>query len=304
MTYITADTLFNQAAKIKPPSTLDSIKIIKEDITFNIYGVLHGISGGTNADYRQFVNDSIANAPGLKLGEKGMTHLYSNLDGELYDWLAVPYKDIVKLTLSMYANPIRLAKFIRILLSEKLKKTDKFPTSVSTSNLGGSRYFHLLDPFERRKLAGFPDALTYLHINLDRRTKKESNFKLPTVFDSDWEWLNWIEPYANLPLRSIFMIEYAREIAHLTKSSEISLFIGEIHNTDIATYLNLDENSELFKNPVIIDTISAAKISAYLTYSKRKQNGYSSYILGILSAMSILFAGYASFIIALKRYFF
>lgn len=69
------------------PSCLDSIDFDYEGIRVHAYGVLHGLTGGTNRRYVALVNDTIKQAPGFKLGEKGMAVMYKGLDGELDDWL-------------------------------------------------------------------------------------------------------------------------------------------------------------------------------------------------------------------------
>lgn len=315
MCYISPTELLDNAKNIKAPERLDCIDLFKEGVLFHVYGVLHGISGGTNADYRQFVNDSIKSAKGLKLGEKGMTHLYDGLDGELEDWGAVPYPDIVKLTLAIHALPWRSFKFIKTLIIEKLRNNDKFKTKPTINNLGGSRYFHLIDPFERRRLAGFPQSTEYLHINLERRHGKKVDFKLPTVFDKDWTWLNWIEPYANLPLRSIFMIEYACELAKLSGIKEVSLFVGETHNTDIATYLELiNLPTPLPYSPeahlhdwrydfIVMDTVSDARDTALRVHNHIQNPKRFEYLSGILVGMSLPFSIYLLIALELKKYF-
>lgn len=300
MSYITPDELLANISTLEPPTKVDSLDLFREGVLFHVYGVLHGISGGTNADYRQFVNDTIKDAPGLKLGEKGMTRLYKGLDGELEDWGAVPYTDIVKLTLAIHGLPWRSFKFVKTLIREKLQRTDRFKKDPSIKNIGGSRYFHLLNPFERRILAGFPQSTQYLYINIDRR-HKVNNFKLPDVFDRDWEWLNWIEPYANLPLRSIFMIEYAQEMARLTGVKEISLFVGETHNTDIATYLDKIDTPSWPHESLVFDTVHDAQKTARLVHSGQWNLKRLDYISGIGIGMCLPFFVYVNLIIGLKH---
>lgn len=215
-----------------PPSLLDSIDLDYRGIKVHVYGILHGITGGTNQEYVDFVNATISQSSGYRFGEKGMLKLYKELHVDLEDWLPVSLKDMFLLAFSITNTPYRFGKFLKTILVEKFTKKDRFATSKTLQDIGGSPYFHLLDPSLRRELAGFPSSPHYLDINIKRRHGK--NLLAPIVFpDRDWEWLTWIEPFANIPVRSIHMIEFATERAILNDYSEISLFVGELHNSDI-----------------------------------------------------------------------
>ena len=59
-----------------PPATLDYLEFDFKGVTFRCFGILHGITGVLNRDYREFVKDSIRAVDGVKLAEKGMKQLY------------------------------------------------------------------------------------------------------------------------------------------------------------------------------------------------------------------------------------
>lgn len=50
-----------------------------------------------------------------------------------------------------------------------------------------------------------------------------------------------VEPYINIPYRSVHMLEYACEVARTRDVKEISIFVGEIHNSDMAWYVATKE---------------------------------------------------------------
>jgi hypothetical protein len=80
-------------------------------------------------------------------------------------------------------------------------------------------------------------------LNLLRRKGKDSR---SIVFgDSNWEWLSYAERSANIPMRSIHMVEYAVAWAHRNKQSVVSLFAGEGHNTDIQWYVSCQNGQTL-----------------------------------------------------------
>lgn len=234
--YITGAALLS-GASFTHPAELDFLSFEYEGVTVHAYGVLHALTGGTNRAYVSLTNDTIANAPGLKLGEKGMTVMYKGLDGELDDWLQVPLKDAFRFPLSLLGSPWRLARLVATVVRELITKDDRFGASGvrRLEDIGGSPAFHAMAPGERRRVAGFPDARDYLMENLLRRQGRGR--MAPIQFpDTDWSWLPLIEHYANIPCRSIHMLEYAVALARLKGLSEVSLFVGEVHNSDMGWY--------------------------------------------------------------------
>lgn len=221
------------------PKQLDAISFMYKDINFHIYGVLHALTGGTNQEYVKNVNHTIAQAPGIKLCEKSLKKMYKGLDEELDDWIQMPMSDVFSLTFNLVKNPINWWKISTAIIKEKITKTDRFGKSgvKQAEDIGGSMAFHTLSPEERRQLAGFISPKDYLIHNFLRRIHKRK-FNPPRFPDKDWQWLSIIEPFANIPCRSIHMIETAVDIAQRNNVKEASLFIGEIHNTDIAWYVN------------------------------------------------------------------
>jgi hypothetical protein len=240
------------------PTKLDCINLTYKGVNFHIHGVLHGLIGGTNQQYRDIINDTISKAPGLKLGEKSMKKMYSGLDYELDDWLQVPLKDVFFLTLNLVRSPNKWYQLGKVIFTEMTTKKDRFGINGINriQDIGGSMAFHSLNPSDRRRLAGFPEPERYLAENLLRR-KHKSFLNAPRFPDPDWIWLNTIEPFANIPCRSIHMIETALAMAQDQNQTEVSLFIGEIHNTDIAWYVQR-ENTTTDMEKDIKDIVSKA----------------------------------------------
>jgi hypothetical protein len=220
------------------PLYADCIDLEYEGIKFHVYGILHGITGGTNREYVSFVNNTINQATGLKLGEKSMLKMYKGLDAELDDWFQMPNKDTFLLTLKLLFYPQAVWNIIRTTIKEKIQKLDKFDiNNRRMEDLGGSPYFHLLDPYLRREYLGFPTSENYFIENFNRR-KNKLTIKKVVYFDPDWKWLTYIERFVNMPYRSVHMIEFAVKEAKKRNVKEVSLFIGETHHSDIAWYVN------------------------------------------------------------------
>lgn len=256
-----------------PPDVADFIRVDFKGVTVDVYGVLHGITGGTNKVYRDFVNRTIASAQGPIYSEKEMKHLYTGVDVEVDDWIQLPTKDTFYITLNFLATPIHWFSLVYRIFKEIITKHDRFTSNPigKLSDIGGSPYFHLIHPHARREIAGFPSPVQYFRINMDRR----NNMLYPAINefpDPDWKWLNNIEPFTNIPYRSVHMIEFAVAHAKLTGKSHISLIVGEIHNTDIEWYVASINNKTISEEimQVTREIRSTAKVHAQDITSNKK----------------------------------
>ena len=235
--YLSVTDILDCSVDLPDVHSIDSIDFEFDGVAVHVYGVLHGMTGGTNREYVELVNRTIAHSTGLKLGEKGMSSMYSGLNGELEDWVQVPFRDAFMLAFSLAATPFRVFASLKTILRERLTKVDRFGVNNirRLQDIGGSAAFHLLRPSERRRVAGFPDADDYLIANLLRRRGK-GRMEPPRFPDPDWFWLALIEPYTNIPCRSIHMLEFGVALAKRRGMRDLSIFIGEIHNSDIEWY--------------------------------------------------------------------
>lgn len=217
------------------PQILDPIIFSHRGILFTVYGLLHGATGGTNAEYRQLIQRTIDAAPGLKLAEKELRRLYTGLELEMDDYRQIPFVDAFKMMFSIMHSPIRLFAMAQMSYRERVTKADRFGQCgvKRLQDIGGSPAFHRLSPSARRRYAGFPIPRDYLLINLGRRMVGRK-FASPNFPDQDWKWLGWVEPYINIPCRSIHMMEFAAELAKIKGVNEVTLFVGEIHNSDMS----------------------------------------------------------------------
>ena len=231
--------------KAKSPENMDFIELEYKNVKVNVYGVLHGITGGTNKEYVDFINKTIKESKGTKFCEKSMKSLYKGLDQDVHDWRQMSCKDAFSMSFKSFLNLKFPYILIRTMIREKFNKTSNFGKNdiYSASEIAGHKKFHLLKPSERRLMAGFPVPEQYMKLNLQRREGKE-NRKINFV-DPDWEWLTYIEPNANIPMRSIHMIEYTVEYCLKHNITQASLFVGEIHNSDIEWYVNCKNNNTL-----------------------------------------------------------
>jgi hypothetical protein len=215
------------------PDVCDSLAVVYRGVTLHVYGFLHGITGAGNNKYRQFIQHSIDVAPKPVLSEKRFSHVYRGIDAELEDWAPIQLWQAFSQTGRMLLHPGALASVSLLAFLEHVRKGDRFSDGL-VSHLGDSPSFHLIDPDVRRAICGFPDPATYFKIGITRYLAPFSpHVSAIHVPDPDWAWLEAVEPNATISLRSLHMIEFAAAYAIEKGVTELSVFVGETHNTDI-----------------------------------------------------------------------
>ena len=279
------------------PTLLDSIDFEYRGVRVHAYGTLHALTGGTNRAYVNLVNDTVAQAPGLKLGEKGMRAIYKGLDCELDDWLQMPVKDAFRFPLNMLLTPLRIGHLVKTVVKECLTKDDRFGAGGirRLQDIGGAAEFHLLSPTERRKLIGLPPPRQYLEENLLRRRGK-GRLAPARIPDPDWYWLPLIEPYINATCRSIHMLEFSVELAKLRGVAEVSLFTGEIHNSDMGWYQANAVTLEGAPEWIVKDVEEIRRLArehAHLVTAGKLNPRKLAYASAMLAGLAIPVFGYA-----------
>lgn len=268
--------------KVITPKEIDFLSFNYKGINFKAYGILHGLIGGTNQEYRDMVNLTIANSQGLKLGEKSMLKMYKGIDAELDDWLEVPLQDVFKMTLDLCISPLKICSIIKTLYKETTQKIDRFGVSgiKRLQDIGGSPQFHLINPYERRLLMGYPKSEDYMMENIKRRNGKGEIGKV-IMGDPDWNWLTHIEMFANIPMRSIHMIEYAVHLATIKNKKEVCIFVGETHHTDIDWYVK-----QTAFNPVLEKEVNRIKARVNISNREKLKRKYH-YLLASCAGAAI-----------------
>ncbi|MBL6991235.1 MAG: hypothetical protein ISR65_15735 [Bacteriovoracaceae bacterium] len=233
-------------SKLQRPKQLDFIEFDYEGINFRAYGILHGVTGGLNATYRRFVNDSIeainesTESPFLILAEKGMSTLYpkAKIDAELDDWLVLRPRDAFVLGLQLMLDPQSLRVLTIDFFEELLRKSDPFEHSRRFEDLGGSPFAHALTPQKRRDIAGFPAPLEGLEKDLERLSGKRTILPRPrkNIPHPAWARLLRMERVMHIPARSLHMLNFAAQYAKSSNATKVALLVGETHNSDMAAF--------------------------------------------------------------------
>ncbi len=288
--YLALETVLGtETSTLQLPMVIDAITFEHRGVAVASYGTLHGLTGGTNRRYVETVNKTISLSKGIRFYERGLEHFYKNLAVDMHDWAAIPFKDAVRLAASAVFPPQRLVATIASVVREKLSKEDNFGSQGTRrlQDIGGSTAYHLLEPLVRRAVAGFPPPALYLTENLRRRDGNQT-ISAPVFPDARWDWMGHAEPFANLPLRSIHMLEFATEYAKLKGEKDAALFIGEIHNTDMFWYSKHFDLASLSAShqAVVKDTINRAQAMAREFHTTNTVRG--RYVFDVAAILGVM----------------
>ncbi len=289
-----------------PPEGLDYLEFEYQGITFRCYGILHGITGGLNREYCEFVKKSIRTTEGIKLAEKGMKQLYPNcgIDEEMEDWLVLRKIDCLVMGFQLLADPRCLWMITVDAIRERLRKHDPFISNnrQNITDLGESPYFHYLDEDQRRELIGFLPSQQAITKDLNSMTHWYGAI-LPKprqcrIDHPQWHRILLLERIMHIPCRSIHMLHYALGYAKQHKHRLVNIFVGETHNTDmyylannlpsLSSTLNNRQKQmlkKIMKRAIKFGNRSSLKVSLQLI---SKKIGYLLFLLiGAILALSI-----------------
>lgn len=266
--YVSLDALLT--SDVPPPETLDAMTFDHRGVRVHAYGVLHGIGGGATGAYRDFVRRSVAVAPGLVFGEMEFGRFYGpGIKIETDDHLAIPLADAVRMGFRC-SRPLYLLGMALAVVRE-FRSISRFGHGGTRrlADLPGTPHVHRLHPLERRRIRNIPPPDEALRVNLERR--RGVRVPGPRFRHPDLLWFEGAEPYANIPLRSVHMLEFSVETALLLGRDEISIFVGDTHQTDIAWYAatNLSE----FLDPADLAVVETVRQTAWMHAERRLNAG-------------------------------
>jgi hypothetical protein len=213
--------LATEAAKevTEPPERFCPVSCERDGVTFQIYGMFHGLIGGDDKEYKDFVSKPIKGFDYV-IFENGLNYFYSYKDGTIIpDFMVLGVLGSISLGLNVGVHfPFLMWDMVREVL--KLK-----------SNRGAEdgflydKRFHKVDPETRRGLEPDPP--------------------LPSRLQIDYEMGRWnrsgslgrmLDPFSIVP-RSMFMAGFAVGHAKLRGMTEVPLFVGDLHTMEIVRFL-------------------------------------------------------------------
>ena len=288
-------------SNLPKPDTLDYIEFQHDDVTLRCFGILHGITGGLNLEYRDFIKQSIKSIDGIKLAEKGMKNLYPycQIDTELEDWAVLRPVDCFLMGFKLIADPRCLWMISIDSLRELCRQKDAFVSHHrrNISDLGESTFFHYLDEHERRGIAGFSSPQQALKQDIQSLSRWYSPLflkqRVKAIIHPQWKRILLLENHMHIPARSVHMLAYATAYAKKHNHKLVNLFVGETHNTDMQ-YL-AREDSQLAKSFSLEQLKIINKITNRATSMVNPKNEYDRvkwvlkkifYLFNILSGAS------------------
>jgi len=301
-----------QRSTNQPPEHLDCLEFDYQGVTFRCFGILHGITGGLNHDYREFVKRTIRDTEGVKLAEKGMKQLYRHcgIDEELEDWLVLRRIDCLVMGFQLLADPRCLWMITIDALREQLRKQDPFilHNREEIEGVGESPYFHYLDEHQRRELVGFMPSQQAITHDLHSMTRWYRNIfpkaRHSHIRHPQWRRILLLERIMHIPCRSIHMLHYALAYARQYDHKLVNIFVGETHNTDMhylatettAFHESLDEDKRGVKQKIIEEATLYGKRSRLperLMLGWRKLNYLSFLLFGAMIPLGFYLSLYS-----------
>ena len=204
-----------------PPARLEPLEVERDGVTYAIYGVIHGLVGGHDRDYKELVNAALRELPHTVF-EDGFGWFYPSQSAEtIPDQTVAGFLGAVRIGLYVGIEfPLMLLELVAELLKLKL------PFGGAEGDLlDYDARFHTLDPEVRRGVEPDPPLPSRVQIDLELQ---------------DWDahgWLaGWKEPGAIVP-RSMFMAGYAVGVSERRGVSRVDLVIGDLHTMEVVRFL-------------------------------------------------------------------
>ena len=190
-------------------------------VRYDVYGVIHGLFGGEDRDYKAFVDAPLGELE-VVLFENGLSYFYPHAD----QIASIP--DFVVLGAG---GSLRTGLYVGLrfplLLWEALRELVK----AGRSGEDGQEVFdydpryHALDLETRRGVEPDPPLPSRLQIEYELRR-----------WDAAGRLAGWSEPFAIVP-RSMFMAGFAEGYATSRGLSSVALVVGDLHTAELLAFM-------------------------------------------------------------------
>lgn len=214
------EALARARAVTTDPAALEPVTCEVDGVRYAIYGVMHGMVGGGDADYKAFVDRSLE-ALDPVVFENGLSWFYPSRgrSADIPDFWVLGA--LGSLRLGLYVGFTFPAQLWTLLLE-----------GLRVGGGGGdpdgfdfSARYHAVDPETRRGLEEYPPLPSRLQIDYEL-----------TRWDAAGWLAAWRFPFAIVP-RSLFMAGFARGFAERHGLRELALVVGDLHTLEIAHLL-------------------------------------------------------------------
>jgi SAM-dependent methyltransferase len=200
------------------PERLEPVRTERGGVQFAIYGVWHGLIGGRDKEYKDFVDATFATLDHTVF-ENGLQRMYPKKKYAIIsDYSVLGVLGAIRIGLEV-------GFIFPVLIYELLSEIFKFGGSKSADAYDYSPLFHAVDAETRRGLENWPPLPSRLQIDYEF---------------SEWTrrgaFATWAAPYAIAP-RSMFMAGFACGYAEANGLESINLVVGDLHLVEIQRFL-------------------------------------------------------------------
>lgn len=207
------------------PERFEPIVVERDGLRYEIYGLIHGLVGGDDKEYKSFVSQAIGKHDYL-LFENGLNYFYAHKDSStIPDFIVLGVSGSLGLGFQVGFSFIPL---LYELLREIVKQLFAKPSEKSGDPLEFYDYdtrYHSLDPETRRGLCEDPPLPSRLQIELEMAAWDQGG-----LFSRLWN------PFLIVP-RSMYMAGYAVGHAKTKGLSTVPIVVGDLHATEIQRFL-------------------------------------------------------------------
>jgi hypothetical protein len=205
----------------EPPPELPPVVCERDGVRFSIFGVVHGLVGGQDREYKEFVNAAVARLDHVLI-ENALGYFYPARETT---WIP----DFVVLGIGgSFRVGLYVGLRLPLLLWEGLRELFKTGRSTDPEAFDAYDYspvYHAIDPETRRGLDEYPPLPSWLQIDYEM---------------SEWDRLGWRAGWAGafaIVPRSAFMAGFARGYAASRGRVEVALLVGDLHTVEIQRFL-------------------------------------------------------------------
>lgn len=202
------------------PELLDFLQIEHEGVSYQIYGVIHGWTGGVSAEYRALVQKSLQFEPEI-IYEKMLGRFYGSKGAiETSDFCVLRRRGQFMLGLRMMLVwPLFLAMAVFEIGKELFTKKHNEAADNDYNNI----HYH----------------------NIDRELRRGLDGSLPTRLQIEYEmncWHGWrgfwdMDLLMRVVPRSAYLAEFARQWAREKGLHRLAIVVGDRHLTEVRHFL-------------------------------------------------------------------
>lgn len=212
------------------PEAFEPVICERDGVSYQIYGVIHGLIGGDDKVYKQFVSDPIAK-PDYVIFENGLNYFYKHKSGTVIpDFMVLG-------VLGSLALGFHVGVFFPRLIWDIVREIIKPANNRGAED--GFIYdpkFHAIDPEIRRGVEPDPPLPSKLQIDYEM-----------TRWDRSGPLGRMIDPFSIVP-RSMFMAGFMVGHAKTRGMTEVPTVVGDLHTMEIVRFLeDPDINHPVFK---------------------------------------------------------